>query len=369
MQPSDTTARVQELEARVDELTALVRTPEAASACPPAPTDAAPRASRRHVLKLAGAAAVGATAAALAREGSAAALDGDAVTVGETRSTTPTEDGSTVVVYTNPAAPTVPGATLGSTAPANLFLVRDEPAVAGTVDPSASAHAAAVAGYSYRTVPNGVYGLSRTTGAGVVGEAGGGASSGVHGVASSGAGLRARSESGPTVQLEPVLAEMPATGTWARGAVVADTAGRLWYNTTGGTPGTWVNLAQSYRAVTPFRVYDSREPLPLPGRIATGQSRTISVRDRRAILGGVVVLADAVPAGTLAVTANVTVVDTVLSGYLTVNPGGDTAINSATVNWSATDQILNNGVNVTINPATREITVIAGGISGSSTTS
>jgi hypothetical protein len=101
--------------------------------------------------------------------------------------------------------------------------------------------------------------------------------------------------------------------------------------------------------------------------MATGQSRTISVRDRRAILGGVVVLADAVPAGTLAVTANVTVVDTVLSGYLTVNPGGDTAINSATVNWSATDQILNNGVNVTINPATREITVIAGGISGSST--
>ena len=85
------------------------------------------------------------------------------------------------------------------------------------------------------------------------------------------------------------------------------------------------------------------------------------------MLGGAVTLVDAVPLGTLAVTANITVVDTVLSGYLTVNPGGDTAINAATVNWSDSDQILNNGVNVTINPTTRQVTVIAGGIAGSST--
>jgi hypothetical protein len=358
---------MQELEAKITELTALVE--KAAPATAAVADDEPRRASRRHMLKLAGAAAAGATAAAVSKQGQAAAADGDAVTVGETRATTPTEDDSTVVVYTNSAAPTVPGPP-GTTLPANLFLVRDEPAAAGGADPNSSANAAAVAGASHRTVPNGVYGLTQMAGAGVLGEGAGIA--GVYGRSTSttpgaGAGVRARSESGPTVQLEPVLTAAPSSGTWARGAIVADTAGRLWYNTTGGTPGTWVNLAQTYRAVTPFRVYDSREPLPAPGRISTGETRTITIKDQRAILGGAVTLADALPAGVVAVTANVTVVDTIQSGYLTVNPGGDSAVNAATVNWSASGQILNNGVNVTINPTSRQVTVIAGGIAGSST--
>ena len=53
-------------------------------------------------------------------------------------------------------------------------------------------------------------------------------------------------------------------------------------------------------------------------------------------------------------------------GFLTVNPGGTVTINAATINWSASGQILNNGVTLTLN-ASRELTVIAGGSAGAAT--
>jgi hypothetical protein len=56
----------------------------------------------------------------------------------------------------------------------------------------------------------------------------------------------------------------------------------------------------------------------------------------------------------------------VQSGFLAVTPGGNVVVNAATVNWYESGQILNNGVMLTLN-ATREITVIAGGIPGAST--
>jgi hypothetical protein len=97
-----------------------------------------------------------------------------------------------------------------------------------------------------------------------------------------------------------------------------------------------------------------------------GQNRTKSVGNSRSIRDGAVVTSYLVPGGATAISANVTVVGTVLSGFLTVNPGGTTTINAATVNWSATGQILNNGVVLTLN-GNREITVIAGGLAGSGT--
>ena len=78
------------------------------------------------------------------------------------------------------------------------------------------------------------------------------------------------------------------------------------------------------------------------------------------------VQANFVPAGATAISANVTVVETVQSGFLAVNPGGNAIVNAATVNWYESGQILNNGVMLTLN-ANREITVIAGGIAGAST--
>jgi hypothetical protein len=80
-----------------------------------------------------------------------------------------------------------------------------------------------------------------------------------------------------------------------------------------------------------------------------------------------VVSADVVPAGATAISCNVTVVNTVGGGFLTVNPGGNLTVGGATVNWFATGQILNNGVIVQINSTTREVTVIAGGTTGTRT--
>ena len=97
-----------------------------------------------------------------------------------------------------------------------------------------------------------------------------------------------------------------------------------------------------------------------------GNNRLVSVRDRRALDSGAVVTPDIVPAGATAVTAKVTVVDTVGSGFLTVNPGGNLTVGAATINWSTDGQILNNGVNLTLSPL-REVTVIAGGTGSSAT--
>jgi hypothetical protein len=72
------------------------------------------------------------------------------------------------------------------------------------------------------------------------------------------------------------------------------------------------------------------------------------------------------PVGATAVTANVTVVNTVVSGFLAVNPGGDTVVKAATINWSAAGQVLNNGVNLTLD-GSRQVTVIAGGLPGAQT--
>ncbi len=144
-----------------------------------------------------------------------------------------------------------------------------------------------------------------------------------------------------------------------------DTNGDLWLCVAAGSPGTWRKLsgataAGAFHAVTPGRVYDSRLAVPGPAApLAGGSERTVSVRDRRSVDDGSVALADFVPAGATAISANVTVVDTVGAGFLTANPGGVHDVGAATINWSASGQILNNGVILTLD-ANRELNVIAG---------
>jgi len=365
----DSNGRIQELEAKVAELSALVEQPKLSS--------------RRGMLKLAAGAAAGAVAVTAVGTGNkAAAADGDPILIGATTSTTAANDNETVAVYANTTtSPTVPGIfPPGSTAPTNLFTFRDNRTGFVLGSANVSAFPAALAGYTYSTVANGIYGFTNNGGSGVVGLGGGAAIAGVnarnsHTTAGSGAGVRAQSTSGPNVQLEATASGVPTTGTWERGALLADTTGKLFYCTVGGSPGTWIDLAApfptfptvpTFHALTPFRAYDSRAAQPSTGALARGGTRTISIKDKRDLTTGAVVTADLVPAGATAVTANVTVVNTVLAGFLTVNPGGDTTINAATVNWFGSNQILNNGVNLTIS-ATREVTVIAGGSDGSST--
>jgi hypothetical protein len=132
-----------------------------------------------------------------------------------------------------------------------------------------------------------------------------------------------------------------------------------------GNPGTWRIAASPASAgalipITPTRVYDSRQALPSANTpLATGQNRLISIKDGRALSGGAVTT-EAVPAGATSVAYNITAIATVGSGFLTVNPGGNTTVSAASVNWSATGQNIGNASIVKINAA-REVTVICGG--------
>jgi hypothetical protein len=163
----------------------------------------------------------------------------------------------------------------------------------------------------------------------------------------------------------------PKTGIHAAGELYVDAKGDLYYCRAAGTPGTWVNLlatpattaAVALHPVSPTRVYDSREAEPDPGALGTGQTRTISVADGRAISGGAVTVPNLVPPGATAIAYNFTVTNTGGAGFLTLNPGGNTTVTSSAINWSASGQILTTGGLVSIN-ANREVTVIAGGPGG-----
>lgn len=119
--------------------------------------------------------------------------------------------------------------------------------------------------------------------------------------------------------------------------------------------------------MTNVLTYDLRLGTPTPsGALTVGNKRLVSVEDRSTLDTGAVVTVDIVPPGSTAVTANVTVIDTVGSGFLTVNPDGNLIIGAATTNWTGKGQILNNGGTLTLN-ALHEVTLVASGIGSSST--
>jgi hypothetical protein len=133
-----------------------------------------------------------------------------------------------------------------------------------------------------------------------------------------------------------------------------------------GNPGTWRVLASpqtagSLHPITPTRVYDSRRPLPTGGGpLSSGVVRTISVADARDLVTGAVTTTDVVPAGATAIAYNVTAINTVAIGFLTVNPGGVETISAATVNWTTNGINIGNASVVGIS-ADRKVTVLCGG--------
>jgi hypothetical protein len=362
----DDTDRIAQLEAKVAELTALVdrlhgatpRTGASGAGTGPVGGDApAPVSSRRGMLKLAGAAAAGAAVSLVAKPGVAAAADGDPVLIASTTATTSTERDTTAVVYTNSLPPEVDGTFPGTKVAANIFVARDTSAGFAPETQSSSNFPAAVAGYSFRTVANGMYGFTANTGYGVVGSGGGNTSIG--------AMFR-----GAKSNLELLAEGAAAPGrsdAHAKGELICDANGDLWYCVASGTPGTWRKLAGpasagTFHAIAPARVYDSRAAAPLKAPLAGGANRLISVADQRNTTTGAIIATDIIPARAEAIAANVTVVNTVGGGYLLANPGGlvDADPKAATVNWWASGQILNNGVILKVNAA-RQLTVIAGG--------
>lgn len=182
------------------------------------------------------------------------------------------------------------------------------------------------------------------------------------GVAGSGTSADLQAQGSGKVIFSAVGVATPPAGASTIGTLGRDAAGNLWYSPASGVYRklAGASSAGAFHALTPARVFDSRAAAPAKGVLGAGQSLKLSVADKRSLDTGDVVTANYVPAGATAIACNITVVNTVGGGFLTVNPGGVTEISAATVNWSESGQILNNGVIVTLN-ANREVTVIAGG--------
>lgn len=332
-----------------------------------------PRATdRRGLLKGAGiaaGAAVAAVGATVATASPAAAANGDPLTLGVTN---------------NQAS----SATKSSNASSNthLFQFVDDPGVsASTANGFASLTGASSA------IPFGVAGFHTGNGVGVYGEAAGVDSVAVRANGASTGVLAA----GGTYGVDVIVAPGNSTGVRVSGAlrgaylvsctfplslapgnggsgapsgstaallgdVYADGNGVLYYCTAAGTPGTWVRLtgpgtAGAFTAITPTRVYDSRLS---GGRLSNGQTRVVSVANGINVSTGAVTTPNLVPAGASAIQYNLTVVDTTGSGYLQVAPGDAAAITSSSINWTATGQIIANGLMVKLD-ASRQVKAFA----------
>jgi hypothetical protein len=349
----DSEARILELEAKVAELTAFidqvraVQAPVATAIDAVAPTDTIesqvaaaeiagideqPRtASRRGMLKLAGAAAAGAAAAVATHAMPAAALDNDPLIAGGEVATTAANRNTTELSYANLLVPQVPSFLFGAS-PANIFVARDTPTGIIVFDPSSSGYPAASAGYSYRTVANGMYGYTAMSGAGVVGS---GQGAGAVGMLALGVGANIELLPGGTA---------PSTRTDAHrlGQVICDTAGDTWLCVVAGTPGTFRKLSGAaasgslHLLPTPKRVYDSR----------AGEAPAIEPKSPLLNLAPRTIDCTAnssgVPANATGVLLNVTAISITANGFLAVTPGGAGFTGTSTLNWTAANAVIAN---------------------------
>lgn len=124
------------------------------------------------------------------------------------------------------------------------------------------------------------------------------------------------------------------------------------------------DAAGSLFPIDPIRVYDSRLPTPFFGPLAAGQSRTIPVGDARDATTGDVVVSDAVPADATAIAFNLTVARTVGRGYLSITPEPTADPPASTINWATDDAVIANASLVALGGGT-SVSVYCGGIGGS----
>jgi hypothetical protein len=345
--------------------------------------------SRRRLFALAGGAAAAAvTATAVSGATPAAAASGGQFLIDRIN----VADGSTVgteLKYSSAIHP------LGT----NFLTVHDGGPVAGN-----SQYTAAVAGYSFENVENGVYGYVEDGGpqtAGVVGWAASDRASvgvraiadgvggpgvlaqstnttsgfGVKATAAGTAGIAVAGESATYIDLAAqgtgrlylkanVTAGPPTSGTYLTGEVVTDAAGDVFVCFAGGAPGSWRKLgggttAGAFHAIDPTRVYDSRLP-NAGGVLATNTNRSVRIADAIDTTTGAVKTANIVPAGSTAIAYNVTVADATLGGFLAVTPGDATGFTASTINWSPGTTSVANGTTVKI-ASDRTVKVFCGG--------
>ena len=323
------------------------------------------RANRRNMLKLAAGAAAGAAVGAVgfgasSASAAAAATNGQPITIGESNSNAVGQLTPTVIVHADTTnGPGVSGF-LGSTNNTNILTVRDAyTSLIPSVSTNFSAFPAAVGGYARSTVPHGVYGFSSNSGFGVVG----------YGSGTDGVGMLMRGVKANAELRSEGKSPLARTDAHTKGELICDENGDTWICVAAGTPGTWRKIsgtaaAGSFHAITPIRVYDSRQAgYTDKGALAPSASREISVADARDGSGNVVT-ANAVPEGATAVAFNITVAGPTAGNYLSITPGGvGTTPNTSIINFVANQNVANASV-VAIS-ADRKVKVWCGGEAGS----
>ena len=292
--------------------------------------------SRREMFKIAGGVAVGALAVGgvLARAQPAAATTGSALTIGQLQTA------QNITYLGNGAAvANQPGTSLATEQ--TLFWADNR---ASVLD-----HGIGVRGDGNGVNGFGVWGHSDSNGTGLLGDGGIGAQL---------AGGRAALYLNGTGT--PPLTRIDAHKV---GEVDIDTNHDVWVCVATGTPGVWRKLtgpqaAGSFHSLNPVRAFDSR--WPGGAKLASGGTKIVVIADGHDLVSGVVNQPNVVPAGATAIAYNLTVTDTVSSGFLAVAPGSASTVTASSINWSATGQNLANGLIVAVDTS-RQVRVFGGG--------
>lgn len=337
-------AQFDAVEARVEELTRFLQQ-QTSQPTPTVEVEHIPQSSRRGMLKLAGAAAVGTVVSTVAFGRPAAATTDEALVTGHINH----ETQQTEIRYGGAI-----NTSKGPSFTGSISMLK----VDATASPSDTTVAVEARG-------NGVAMLAVGLGGGVSAASGDGP--GTYGFRSVGGDFslislatgKANLFLGGTGKTPPLQrVDDHQTGE------IESVSGDLWMCVANGSPGTWRKItgtavAGAFHAVSPSRVYDSRLPAPSPGVLAQGANRLVSVADKRDLDTGAVTTANVVPAGATAISVNLTVTGTSGGGYLAVNEGGNNTIAASAINWTAAGLAIANSIIVPINAA-RQVSVICG---------
>ena len=340
--------------------------------------------TRRGLIAGVAAAGAGAAAGLLGAATPAGAANGDTITVGgsftgsATTTVTTTAESALAGVTSADTWSGIAGSDNSSGGGQGVFGVSQHGIGVWGVNPDPSGllgtDVAGVVGDSNSS--SGVLGLSSSS-AGVLGKSSGAHQSGVGGYDTStggGWGVYASSEHGTglgAVSTSGLDIEAAGTGRFRQeaqatagappqsdvayfaGEQVRDALGAMYLCVESGSPGTWVRVATGPSAYasgascllpTPIRLLDTRPNATAPdhpGTPVTGDGK-ITVPITGQSVGGV-----SIPAGAVAVIGNVTAVNAVAHGYLTLWPDGVTQPETSSINFPATTSVAN-GVTVAL---------------------
>jgi len=198
---------------------------------------------------------------------------------------------------------------------------------------------------------------------GVVGAALG-VGAGVKGLSTSGYGMVGTGGLAPLVLTPAAAPGAPTTGDHVAGALYTDSVGALFLCAAAGTPGTWVQLSAGTAYANgafcllpaPIRLLDTRlgatDAVSTPGIPVVGDS-TLTLQ-----VTGAVQYSISIPTGAVAVIGNVTAVNALARGYLTLWPYGVTKPSTSSLNYPEATSVAN-GVTVALSSTEGQLDIFA----------